>query len=199
MVLTIKLSSFAYNIYDGRKWAEIQNDTGDKRKDKVLEARRRYALRTMPSVLEYLGYVFCFSSILAGPAFEYSEYIGAVTGASYQKNGAPSRMRGNVMPALGKLAVGLFCLVTYQLGSPYFAMADVPTEKVLSLGIFSRGVHVWVTMFFCRMKYFFAWKVADGASVMGGFGFEGYDKMGKAIGWNGVRAMFCCEYVIHLS
>lgn len=34
MVLTIKLSSFAYNVWDGRKWAEIENDTGDKRKDR---------------------------------------------------------------------------------------------------------------------------------------------------------------------
>lgn len=34
MVLTIKLSSFAYNVWDGRKWAEIENDTGDKRRDR---------------------------------------------------------------------------------------------------------------------------------------------------------------------
>ena len=34
MVLTIKLSSFAYNVWDGRQWAEIENDTGDKREDR---------------------------------------------------------------------------------------------------------------------------------------------------------------------
>lgn len=34
MVLTIKLSSFAYNVWDGRKWAEIEKDTGDKKKDR---------------------------------------------------------------------------------------------------------------------------------------------------------------------
>ena len=34
MVLTIKLSSFAYNVWDGRKWDEIEKDTGDKRKDR---------------------------------------------------------------------------------------------------------------------------------------------------------------------
>ncbi|CAN0278345.1 unnamed protein product, partial [Ectocarpus fasciculatus] len=36
MVLTIKLSSFAYNVWDGRKWAEIEKDTGDKRKDRYV-------------------------------------------------------------------------------------------------------------------------------------------------------------------
>lgn len=36
MVLTIKLSSFAYNVWDGRQWAEIEKDTGDKRKDRYV-------------------------------------------------------------------------------------------------------------------------------------------------------------------
>ncbi|CAN0495991.1 unnamed protein product, partial [Scytosiphon promiscuus] len=85
MVLTIKLSSFAYNVWDGRKWAEIENDTGDKRKDRVLKARRTYAIRSVPNPLEFFGYIFCFSSILAGPAFEYSYYKDAVTGKAYEK------------------------------------------------------------------------------------------------------------------
>ncbi|CAM9195114.1 unnamed protein product [Discosporangium mesarthrocarpum] len=34
MVLTIKLSSFAYNVHDGRAWAEIEKDTGDPKKDR---------------------------------------------------------------------------------------------------------------------------------------------------------------------
>jgi len=38
-----------------------------------------------------------------------------------------------------------------------------------------------------RLKYYFAWKVAEGASIMGGFGFQGYDKTGKVIGWAGVE------------
>lgn len=31
-------------------------------------------------------------------------------------------------------------------------------------------------------------QTADGASVLGGFGFEGYGSDGKVIGWDGVRA-----------
>ena len=41
MVLTIKLSSFAYNVWDGRKWAEIEKDTGDKKKDRSENKKRR--------------------------------------------------------------------------------------------------------------------------------------------------------------
>lgn len=30
-------------------------------------------------------------------------------------------------------------------------------------------------------------QTSDGASVLGGFGFQGYDKDGKVVGWDGVR------------
>jgi len=56
MVLTIKLSSFAYNVWDGRKWSEIEKDTGDKRKDRCVR---------VPLVCHLLVFsmylFFCFS------------------------------------------------------------------------------------------------------------------------------------------
>jgi len=39
----------------------------------------------MPNPLEFFGYVYCFSSILAGPAFEYSEYDACTNGKAYEK------------------------------------------------------------------------------------------------------------------
>ena len=38
-----------------------------------------------------------------------------------------------------------------------------------------------------RFKFYFAWKVAEGASVLAGFGFEGFGDNGKEIGWKGVE------------
>lgn len=42
-----------------------------------------------------------------------------------------------------------------------------------------------------RFKYYFAWKIAEGSSVLAGFGFEGYttEKDGKVVpkGWRGVE------------
>ncbi|CAN0298247.1 unnamed protein product, partial [Ectocarpus fasciculatus] len=51
---------------------------------RVLKARRDYAIRTMPNPLEFFGFIYCFSSILAGPAFEYKEYDNATSGKAYQ-------------------------------------------------------------------------------------------------------------------
>lgn len=52
MVLTIKLSSFAFNVWDGRKWAEIEKDTGDGRKDRYvcIYVRRHKDIFTFPWV-----------------------------------------------------------------------------------------------------------------------------------------------------
>lgn len=52
---------------------------------RILKARRTYAIRSVPNPLEFFGYVFCFSSILAGPAFEYSEYEACTNGKAYEK------------------------------------------------------------------------------------------------------------------
>ncbi|CAN0287134.1 unnamed protein product [Laminaria digitata] len=52
---------------------------------RVLAARRQYAIRSIPNPLEFFGYVYCFSSILAGPAFEYTLYDDATSGEAYRK------------------------------------------------------------------------------------------------------------------
>ena len=52
---------------------------------RVLAARREYAIRSVPNPLEFFGYVYCFSSILAGPAFEYTLYDKATSGEAYRK------------------------------------------------------------------------------------------------------------------
>ncbi|CBJ26621.1 acyltransferase [Ectocarpus siliculosus] len=189
MVLTIKLSSFAYNVWDGRKWAEIEKDTGDKRKDRVLKARRDYAIRSMPNPLEFFGYIYCFSSILAGPAFEYKEYDNATSGKAYEKDGKPHPMPSNWAAALSKFGSGMLCLTLFQVGSGYFPLTGMRSSEVAGMPIPKRIMNAWITLFFVRMKYFFAWKTADGASVLGGFGFQGYGPDGQVVGWDGETLM----------
>lgn len=62
MLLTIKLTAFAYNVYDGRMLAKLQAPSGDERKDKVNKARVRLAVEEVPGLLEYLGYTYCFAT-----------------------------------------------------------------------------------------------------------------------------------------
>lgn len=69
MVLVMKLSAFAYNVHDGRVFAKAKAD--GKALSKSDELLSKLAVSKFPSLLEFLGYAFCFTSILAGPSFEY--------------------------------------------------------------------------------------------------------------------------------
>ncbi|CAG8513991.1 12266_t:CDS:2 [Acaulospora colombiana] len=63
MVLVIKLTSFSFNIYDGR------------RPSHELTSDQKYkSIPAMPPILEFLGYVYFFGGVLIGPAFEFMEY-----------------------------------------------------------------------------------------------------------------------------
>lgn len=60
MVLTIKLYSIAWNLYDGhliKKGGKL---------DKATERCSAFALQELPDILEFLGFTFCFSNLLAG-------------------------------------------------------------------------------------------------------------------------------------
>jgi lysophospholipid acyltransferase len=69
MVLTMKLTAFAYNLHDGRTFAKAKADGKPlSRSDEVMS---KLAITEFPSLLEFFGYAFCFTAVLAGPSFEY--------------------------------------------------------------------------------------------------------------------------------
>src|SRR5687768_2844134 len=60
MVLVMKLTAFCWNVQDGRLTdAELS------------DFQKEHAVRTMPSMLDYAGYVLFFPGLMAGPAFDY--------------------------------------------------------------------------------------------------------------------------------
>jgi lysophospholipid acyltransferase len=105
MILTIKLSSFAYNVYDGSKHSEEEAAAKDlpARKKATFEDRKRFAIAKLPSLLEFYGYGYCFTTFLAGPAFEFSEYQGAIEGTVFPKYEKP-----------GSIGASLFRLLQVQ-------------------------------------------------------------------------------------
>ncbi|CAM9836940.1 unnamed protein product, partial [Chrysoparadoxa australica] len=189
MILVMKLSSMAFNIYDGRKLDKLQ-DTGDKRKDKVLATRRKYALDNVPGPLAFYGYCYNFSTILTGPTFEFSEYVGAISRSAYLKAYGTSDMpSGNLAAMFTNLFVGLVMLGIHQTLGPMFPLSDLYSPAHLAMSIPERWVRAWVALWGCKAKYYFAWKVAEGGANAAGFGFTGYDKEGKSTGWGGVCNM----------
>jgi hypothetical protein len=203
MVLTMKLTSFAYNYFDGtadKKKVFPEKPYEDKKVAKLYDDRRRFAVTSLPNPIDFFGYVYCFSCILAGPAFEYRDYEAAMDGSAFKKQvldkdgkpvegkfvfAAPSR----VFPAITRLLLGVVCLVGYMQVNSRFQVAQHCNPKYLAehYPVWPRFLFLCIAMFGDRLKYYFAWKIAEGCCVLGGFGFEGFDKEGKAKGWKGVE------------
>lgn len=190
MVLTMKLTSFAYNLYDGTYDRKRVFDTyEDPRKARVYSSRKKFAIEALPNPLEFFGYIFCFTCILAGPAFEYKDYVRAIDGTVF-KNKSNKSPPSSLIPGLKCLVLALICLGAHLYISAYFPLKMFYNDAFLEANRHNhlyRYGFTWVALFAERMKYYFAWKIAEGASIIGGFGFQGYDENDNVIGWANVE------------
>ncbi|GMF13176.1 unnamed protein product [Phytophthora lilii] len=185
MLLLIKLTSFAFNYHDGVVSAATTVKEGDSDHVKrVKQSRKALAIPQIPSLLEFFGFVYCFTTFLAGPAFEYKEYSDAIHQTRFvDKRG----VRRNVSPAraaMSKLLLGLGLMaVLVRFG----ALADL--REILSdenQSMLMKWGRLFVALFLTRAKYYVAWKLAEGATVLTATGFEGFDEQNNPKGWGGV-------------
>ena len=194
MVLTQKLYMMAYNLYDGEVLAKGEDD----RAAKKCEA---YAIQKLPNPVEYLGYTFCFSNILCGPAYEYASYAHTCDGTLlYGPDGKPlGKIPNNIWPTLKPFLVCLVAMVLHVVMGPKFPLTDprdpqngtpvVITEEFLARPWHVRYAYMWLGLLAFRQKYYFAWKCAEGANNIWYAGFEGFDENGNVKGWENCSNM----------
>lgn len=181
MVLTMKLTSFAYNLYDGTTdKANVFRVYDDKRLARLYGERKRFAIEKLPNPLEYFGYIFCFTCILAGPAFEFKDYVTIIDKTAFQKPIRKDKTKDDVevevpstlAPSLYRLFVAVLCLLSHMQLSARFPHSVVYNAEWISLhSWYFRWGYTSLSLFAERLKYYFVWKVAEGACVMAGFGY----------------------------
>jgi MBOAT, membrane-bound O-acyltransferase family len=196
MVLTQKLYMLTYNLYDGEQLAKGKDDRAAK---KCAE----YSLQKIPNLIEFLGYTFCFSNVLSGPASEFTYYCKTCDGSLlYNKDGTlkGKAIPSNVWPSLCPFLISLLNLMIFVVGGSYFHLLDpvdpkgntptILTAEFLSKSWLYRYGYMWLGLLIVRQKYYFAWKNSEGANNVWYAGFEGYnDKTGEPIGWDNSRNM----------
>lgn len=196
MVLTQKLYMIAYNLYDGQ---QLANGTGNRAAQKCQE----YSLVNIPNLLQFLGYTFCFSNVLSGPASEYTTYCKICDGSLlYYEDGKTPRgnIPSNVWPSLRPFLVSLLNLVLFVVGGMYFPLLDpinpqkntpvILTTEFLAKPWLFRYWYMWMGLLIVRQKYYFAWKNAEGATNVWYAGFNGFDsKTKEPLGWDIGRNM----------
>ncbi|KAE8145017.1 MBOAT, membrane-bound O-acyltransferase family-domain-containing protein [Aspergillus avenaceus] len=184
MVLVMKLSSFCWNVHDGRI---PQNQLSDPQK--------YAAITEFPSILNYLGFVLFFPSLFAGPSFEYVAYrrwidttLFDVPPGTDPSKVPPTRKKRKIprsgTPATKKALAGLGWIFAYlQLGSLY-NQQSIMSATFMQYSFFRRVWILHMLGFTARLKYYGVWYLTEGACILSGMGYNGFDpKSGKAF-WN---------------
>ena len=186
MVLTMKLYMIGYNLYDGELLAKGTDNRAAKK-------CAPFALEKAPGLLEFLGYTFCFSNILAGPAAEYSTYLKAIDGSIFKRADGTSKIPSCIWKTLEPLLTSLLNLAIFMTLSAKFPLLNetdpqhatpfILGAEFMARPIYLRFLHAWLGLFALREKYYFGWKNAEGAQNIWYAGFDGWDKDGNEKGW----------------
>ncbi|RUS23259.1 membrane-bound O-acyltransferase domain-containing protein [Endogone sp. FLAS-F59071] len=178
MVLTMKLTAFAFNVYDGTKPVSTLSDY-----------QRSNQVRTYPTLLSFLGWVFFFGGFLAGPAFEFSDYVNFIDSSVFaitdEKTGKTKIVKPNgTWPALEKLSVSLVCAALLTALGPHFNILDAAHPVWMARPFWYKIIFVQIVSFCVRLKYYTIWLMAEGACIMCGLSFNGYDPATGKAKWN---------------
>lgn len=181
MVLTIKLTSFAFCYSDGQQLEAIKAAP-----EPWMARRARYAVVKKPGLLEFLGYSYFFTTFLAGPSFEFRTYQQYINGSLFEaEKGIPS----TVMPT-----IWVFCkvLAVTPLAVLYMTHMDVAfllTDRWLAMSLLEKLFWLWICSCCIRYKYYLGWFLAELSCAACGLSYNGRDKAG-AIRWDRMTNVF---------
>nr|XP_030121425.3 lysophospholipid acyltransferase 1 isoform X3 [Taeniopygia guttata] len=179
MIITQKITTLACQLHDGI----------GRQAEELTAEQNRLAVKSRPSLLEYLSYLLNFMSIIAGPCSNYKDYIAFIEGRhvhmkllevnwkqkGYDRLPDPSPT-GAVMY---KLCITLVSLILFLTLTKNFPMAYIIDNKFLDKTPFlSRLGYLYVVTQAAKPKYYFAWTLADAVNNAAGYGFSGVDERG---------------------
>jgi hypothetical protein len=186
MVLMIKQYTFSYNLHDGMVAGKanresinrLQNQLTEstlaekdakriRREVKVLCDRQERSLTRLPSLLEYFGFVFNFTSSLVGPAFEISQYLAA------QQQGPFPEEALRYAAALKKLAIGVLFMCANLILTAFLPVDRIYTDALNeSMPVLQKVIIAHFALMGVRYGYYFVWMLAEASCVLAGYGFH---------------------------
>ncbi|XAO23955.1 hypothetical protein I312_102744 [Cryptococcus bacillisporus CA1280] len=150
------------------------------------------------NLVAFLGYCFFFPSVLVGPSFDYATYDALIhkrlyssppPGSSPEQAKATKRRipYGRKRVAYLHLVIGLFFLGVYALYGDKYSYENVLNPIWTGWGWTRKLGFVQLAGLLARTKYYAVWSLSEGACILTGIGFNGYDhKTGRTL-WNRVR------------
>ncbi|KAI0476995.1 MBOAT family protein [Xylaria cf. heliscus] len=184
MVMVMKLSAFAWNVFDGTL---PEDQLSDHQKDRRIIS--------LPGFLDYAGYVLFFPSLFAGPAFDYNEYRGWVDCSMFSVPATvdpakkpPTRKKRKIprsgTPAMLKMAGGLLWILAFLNFSKWYSPSVLFTDHFMTYSFPRRIFILHMVGFTTRTKYYGVWFLAEGSCILAGLGFNGIDPATGRVSWN---------------
>ena len=183
MVLCMKLTSFAWNVYDG--WLP---------ESQLSEFQKDRAIRQHPDFVDFLAYAFYFPSVLTGPSYDYAEFQRWIDLSMFDvtiNDPVKGRRKKRRIPRSGRVAAlklvqGIAWIVLWIKITSYFSVPFAQSPAFKSEPFLYRVLYLTVLGFTYRLKYYGAWSISEGACILSGLGFNGKTKDGR-YKWNRVQ------------
>jgi lysophospholipid acyltransferase len=187
MVLVMKLSSFCWNVADGRL---AEKDLSDYQKER--------AMKQLPNPLDFAGYVLFFPSLFAGPAFDYVDYKRWIETTMFEvpagvdpSKKAPTRKKRKIprsgTPATWKAITGVFWILLFLKLSGWYYPDLLTGDKYMTYGFVHRVWILHMLGFTTRLKYYGVWALTEGACILSGLGYKGVDPVSGKVSWDRLR------------
>ncbi|CAG8552738.1 2023_t:CDS:2 [Racocetra fulgida] len=148
-----------------------------------ISFEKNVQIATLPPLIETIGYANFFGAFLIGPQFSFHLYRKFITMSLYPD---PINVpRGSYWFALKSFLLGALYLGVQQVGSGYFPQAYLLTAEYAAKPFIHKLIIMWWTGKFILSKYLGVWTLSEGACILSGISFNGYDDNGNPE-WNGL-------------
>lgn len=138
--------------------------------------RAERVIMKLPSVLEFYSYIFFYGGVLAGPCYEFREYVEFTDRTQF----TPFKLRGppgSLVPTLRCVALGVLFGGLNMLKNVFPIMGYMETEAfLLGTSLLYRFAYCFAAVTVNRFKYYFAWYLSEAGCLAAGFGFNGYQR-----------------------
>lgn len=173
MVMTQKVTSLAFCIHDGFK-----------RENDLTTSQKYYAVRRIPTALEYFSYMLQFHTLMVGPLVFYRDYVDFIDGTNLRKDfhrvfssNNPARDPSSFNAALQKIITSFLCACVFTF--ILFPIERVKNEEFMERSITYQMLYLIAATSVIRFKYYHAWVLADAICNLSGLGFNGYTESGS--------------------
>lgn len=135
---------------------------------KLKSRERKYAVKEMPSFLDYFGYLYFCGGSIAGPFYEYGDYLRYIKLEEEYKS-IPS----TVLPALQRFVTAFFFIGTGAVLGNYFDDEYILNESFGNQAFLFKVLYLFMYLKARMHTYYAAFVLMESACISSGFSYNG--------------------------